>query len=858
MTDETWQKVQAIFHEALSLTDEDRSRFLERSCSGDPALFSEVDSLLRSYEADEGILRETAVSIGLKLIQSETETTRAGTVVGGYRIGKKIGSGGMGEVYEAIDIRLKRKVALKFLPGSLDADAAAKRRLRKEAQAAAMLEHPNICRVYGIEEIDGCDFIVMQFVEGETLEKVLPELEITGVKFLSLATQIVEAVAAAHSRGIIHRDLKPGNIMLSGDGTVSVLDFGLAKLVEPAGSEVTGAGLDGLSTDGLVIGTVSYMSPEQLRGKTLDLRTDIFSLGIILYELLARVNPFRRETQAETMAAILTDHSVSASQILPLPPRKLVRLIDQCLERDREARPPNATEILERLQTLDGEGSFRDGFLTRHFGSIVRISFALLVVTALIWAFFFYPMRRSPQMLAIVPVTVQDLPPEKEYLADGLTQSLIEKLSNLSYLKVKNSSLVARFRGTGVEPLTAARELGADIVFSGVVRGRDGGLFLDGTILKTADGAVLDTFETKIDEADLIKLQESVTLRLLSKTGTDLTSEEKSKLAKPDTESPEAKRLYSLGRYFLKRGRGGDDVRNAAQYFFDAKEIDQNYARAWAGLADAYLSQTGPGISSPIPPEQAVKLAKAAATRALELDNKIAESYHSLGLIDSRYEWDWGEAEKNLRLALSIDPEFLPAHSALISVLGMEGRFDEALTQAARVKAIDPLSVGSDIQIAQVYYKQYKFADVDRILSGLLTRFPDNTRVRNMRVYQLLKTGRFAEAEQILKPLYESSKDESVVLAAAPIGFAYAKMGQKAAALRVIARLEELRKKNYVPAQETALIYVALGDFDKVFEFLDRSCREKYASLPGWITDPIVDDVKQDPRFEKIRRCVNL
>lgn len=859
MKSENWEKVETIFHQALSFTGVERQKFIEQTCSADFALFNEVQSLVTSFENENEFLENPITDLSLNVIGQKTEKTRTNTTLGFYEIGEKLGSGGMGEVYQAVDTRLNRKVALKFLPESLKNDNAAKRQLQKEAQAIAMLEHPNICAVHGIEQFENDNFIVMQFVEGVTLEKKLKTMEECPDTFKSLAKQIISAIALAHSHGVIHRDLKPGNIMLSDNGNIKVLDFGLAKVIERQknpGIEVS-RNSSRISNNGLVIGTVSYMSPEQLRGEKLDYQTDIFSLGIILYELLTSENPFQRGTQAETIAAILSENPFSAEKITSKIPPGFVNLIKKCLAKDKNKRFQSAAEILVELDKIESE-DLRQLQFKKTPGIIFKIALAVFVLLIIFSMLFLLSNNRPPTTLAVLPISFESPPPEKEYLADGLTKSVIDKLSNLSDVKVKSESLVARYKGNNIEPQTVGKELNADAVFVGSIVKRDDGLFFATKIVRTSDGIFLDSNEVKLDESNLIETQENVVSRVLSKIKSRLTDEDKNKLAKKDTESTDAVNLYLKGRSLLKTRKNSDDVNKAIQFFTEAKDLDQNYAKAWAGLAEAYLSQSGLGIKNSIPPQQAAKLAKVAAKKALDLDNTLSDSYNSLGLIGLKYDWNWNEAEGYFRTAISLDPEFLPPRAGLISVLSFQQRFDEALEEANKLKEIEPLSIVPDIQIAQIHYKKYDFEQEERYLSDMQQRFHENKMVKYLLAYLFLKTNRFKEAVEILEPMYKSEKAEDKIYTAAPLGFGYAKMERRKDALKVIEDLEKLGKINYVPAQEKALIYVGLGDYDKVFEFLNKSCDERYSNLPGWISDPIVDEVWSDPRFAKIKQCVNL
>lgn len=863
MKAENWEKLENIFQAAIGLPLGERQPFLRRECAGDLNLQSEIESLIESFESDAAFLDEPVFDLGLGALHQTSQKNLSGQTIASYEILEKIGAGGMGEVYKAFDTKLSRTVALKFLSENLKTDASARRQLIREAQAAAALDHPNICAVYGFEQTVEHHFIVMQYVEGKTLEDRFAD-EKPGVKeFERIARQILDAVAFAHSHGVLHRDLKPGNIMLTTEGQIKILDFGLAKI--DSAKEISGANsrqdLSRFSQNGLIVGTVSYMSPEQLRGERLDFRSDIFSLGIIFYKLICGKNPFNRPSQAETIAAILNSDSVSfKTNNSPADNYSdhFLKIVEKCLRADKNDRfESTAAMLIEMHQAVNETGS-RNG-RRKKVSVYYKTAFAIISLLAFFFIYFYLTSGRATnRTLAVLPIMFDSNQTEKEYLAGGLTQNIIDNLSKLSDLKVKNEFSTTSYQNKNIELQTAGKELKVDAVFYGVLRNRAGGLFLETRIIRTSDGTLIDLADWEINETNLVDTLQNIVGRIINKINSRLTDIDRTKFAKKDTESSQAKDFYMQGRYFLKQRKNGDDLSKAIQAFINAKDIDQNYAKAWAGLADAYLLQSTVGAKKAITPQQSVEMAKKAANRAIELDNSLSEAYTSLGMISSRYDWNWRSAEDYFRTAIHLDPEFLPARFGLIRVLSYLGRNDEEMEEAKKIKEYDPLSLSSDIQIALVYYRKGEYDQAEKILSDLLKRFDNDIRVKYAQTYLLLKTNRPKEALELIEPLYKSGKDEDRVYAAAPLGYAYAKTGRREEALKIIADLKEIRKRTYVPAQEDALIYVGLDDFDKVFENLRQSCSEKFSSLPNWITDPIADEAKSDARFAEIRKCVNL
>lgn len=852
-----WEKLENIFHAALEIPFGERKKYLVRECAGNNRLFTEVEALIDSFEKESYFLEESVLEFGFSAIHETTKDKLKNKNIGSYLVEEKIGEGGMGDVYSAVDTRLNRRVALKFLSESLENDKTAHRQLMREAQAAAALEHPNICAVHGFEEIDGYNFIVMQFIEGKTLDEAMKDRELSGAEFKSIAGQIASAIAFAHSHNIIHRDLKPGNIMLTNDGQIKILDFGLAKVLQKKSGLTTEAdGKSHFSQNGLVIGTVAYMSPEQLRGERIDYRSDIFSLGIVFYELLTKENPFKRNSQAETIAAIL---NADASQIADSMKHSaavtahISNLIGKCLEREQNSRYQSAAEV---LLELEGEKDKLPYF--KRIKKIPRFLVNLIVVGLMLLAvfnvFIIFSGEKSARTIAVLPVSVINVPPDKEYLATGLTLSIVDELSKLDELKVR-SSIPNSLKS--VDPALAGKELKADAVLTGSIENRETGMYLATKLTRISDRVVLSEQEIKIDENRLTETTEIITKDIITKIKFNLTDEEKNKLAKKDTEVDEAGRLYYEGRFLLNR-KSNDDIETAIKKFQSAIALDPSFAKAWAGLAEAYLSTSVAGVENALPPQEAVRKAKEAAKKAIELDNNLSDSYNSMGSISAKYDWNWEAAETFFRMAIERNPEFTAPRMALIDVLNNQERFDEALQEAWRVKEIDAGSINVDLKIAEIYYRKRDYRSMEKLVNELIENSKNKNQFDYFKSYLFLKTGRYNEAVAILENMYASEKLNVKVRASAPLGFAYARMGRREDALKIIDNLDFYTTKHYVPSQEKAIIYAGLGDFDNAFKNLKKSCQEKYPNLPPLISDPLIDEIRNEKQFTEIRNCVNL
>ena len=858
--EQNWQHVKEVFYEALAKSDFDRPAFLDEACVGNAEFRSQVEVLLDSYRS--GFLEDSAWP---DVIGEESKPQfEEGTQLGNYRIVKMLGRGGMGDVYEAIDLSLDRRVALKFLSESLRNDKSARKRFHKEAQAIAMLEHPNICAVYGIDQAGDDDFMVMQYVDGVPLDQALRNIEIDQTKFVSIARQIAGAVAFAHENGIIHRDLKPANIMLTGDGTIKVLDFGLAKIVEQKNQFRTSPESINLSGEGLIAGTVAYMSPEQLRGEPLDYQTDIFSLGVIFYELVSKANPFPGKNKAEIISAVLRDDPITETNALQTTAPDLVGLIGKCIEKKKEDRFQDIGAIITELDAV-GKGvaiSHRGSTYARRIVAAIALLFAIVASAFLGISYYSgknlgLPAFASsrPQVLAILPFTVDEAIKDKEYLAEDMTQSIAAKLSKLSSLKIRNLSSVSRYKNKNVEPLTVCQNLGCDAVLSGTIVNTEGKLSVRVDLRRAADNSVTNSKEFLIDEPTLT---EDLSADVAEKLKINLTEQDKGGLVRRETESSEARSLYLTGRYHLKLKDQWNDIPKAIAAFTQAKDIDPNYAKAWGGLAVAYLLQSTPGAPNATPPAQSAQQARTAAAKAVELDPTISDGHYAFGQINSRYEWNWPEAESNYRNSLSIDPDFTPARIGLIGVLRLLGRHDEALEHVERIRELDPLSVTVDVQTALILFGQRDFARMGTVLTDALSRSPGDKRLIYVLVYQLVLTGRASEAVEMLRPMYETSSEDDKILLAAPLGLAYGKSGMKSQANAIIRDLTEFGTRRYVPAQEKVLINIALHDYDGAFENLRKSCEERFASFPSLVDGAMLDEIRQDPRFAEIKRCANL
>lgn len=851
--------METIFHTALSLGGDERVSYLSEKCSNDAALLTEVESLITAFESEANFLEEPAFSLGMNVLGHTVDRDLTGEKIGFYEIKERLGGGGMGDVYLAEDTRLDRKVALKFLKGDFGDDKWAKRQFINEAQAVARLEHPNICAVHNIEEIDEHNFIVMQFVEGLTLAEFISERaeDLSLEKILSIAQQIVRAVTAAHSHGVIHRDIKPGNIMITSEGSVKVLDFGLAKIVEQ--QQKTGLAEEHnkhISQPGLILGTVSYMSPEQLRGEKLDFRSDIFSVGIVLYEMLAKKSPFTRKSQAETIAAILGTEPSRLREGKIKIPDALDAIVHKCLDKDKEKRFESATALQIELE------NFKEGITVKSraqkFSALYRYAaFVFLFVILVGAALFLYLQGGKIPKLAVLPITNESEQADKDSLSEELTANLIEKFSHLSGLKVVAPTIVSHYKGPAIDAQIAGKELEADVVMVGKLVRQENNFILKVNLVDVADGTATLVGDYSVEDALLVDVPQAISSQILDKLRPSISEAEQAKVGRRATDNPEAYKLYANGRYFLNRRDDPENMDKAIDFFTKAIKADPAFALAWAGLADSYVLVTTSSFKNPLKTKDAVVKAKAAANEAIEIDSELAEPYVSLGIIKSRYDWDWRGAENDFKRAISLKSQYAPAYYWYSRLLALMGRYDEALTFSAKAKELDPFTVSSQINSGNIYFWSRNYDEAGRVYQEVFNNNPDNLRkVTNDFGWLYLQTGKIPEAIDIFEHLRTPDSDYGL----AGLGYAYARVGRSDDALKIIDEMKALEeKKRTISSQERAIVYIGLNDKDKAFENLFKACEERYAALPQLLAhDPVTDSLRSDPRFPALLSCVNL
>ncbi len=887
---EKWHEAKEIFYAALLLAPEERERFLDESC-GDDDLRREVESLLASSDAAGSFMQNPVVGEVADAIAGNKEKLRVSQNFSHYKILKLLGEGGMGEVYLAEDTRLERKVALKILPAAFAQDTERMRRFVREAKAASALNHPNILTIYETGATDNTNYIASEYVDGETLTERMRREPLSLKAALDVAVQIASALDAAHGAGIVHRDIKPDNVMIRPDGFVKLLDFGIAKLTEKKTELIDAEAATAIkanTTPGMIIGTANYMSPEQAVGKPVDARTDIFSFGVMLYEMLTGKRAFEGGSAMETISLILHKEPVPLNELVPDVPHEIERIVGKALRKDRDERYQTAKDLLIDLKDAKQDLEFQNKLertssskqreesktqiinaattdaaqptsSTEHIVAEIRnhklglVALSVLLLAAIGLGYWFFATRSTTQIesIAVMPFVNQSGNTDIEYLSDGMTETLISSLSQLPNLNVKARSSVFRYKGKETDAQTIGKELNVQAILNGrvVERGNDLSLYVE--LIDVALDKVIWSQTYNRQMTNLVSLQSEIARDVSNNLKIKLSGADEQKLAKNYTESAEAYQLYLKGQYVWNK-HTREDLQKAIEYFNQALEKDPNYALAYAGLTNSY-NILG---NSYLPPREAFPKAKIYAAKALAIDDTLSEAHTAMAAVNLFYDWDWAEAEKHLKRARTLNPNDAGVNDIYGAYWDAMGHPDKAVAESKRGQELDPLSLlmNTNLGIDFYYARQYDEAIAQLEKTVNLEPRYYNASLYLGQAYEQKKMYQKAIAT-FQKGMAQPERNPKLL---ASLGHAYAMAGEREKALKALDELREMSKHRYVSPYLFAVIYIGLGDKDQTFAWLEKAFQDRSFWLIWLNVEPKFDSLRDDGRFQDLLRRVGL
>ena len=756
----------------------------------------------------------------------------------------------MGDVYVAQDTKLDRRVALKILPPEFAADADRMRRFVLEARSASALNHPNIITIYEVGEIDGTNFIATEYIEGKTLNNCD---SLSLLKSLEVATQIASALQAAHSAGIVHRDIKPDNVMIRPDGLVKILDFGIAKLSgvpmitggpQVHADEEAATAMRSHTSTGMIIGTATYMSPEQARGKMIDARSDLFSFGVVLYELLTGRRPFVGENAMDVIGSIVADEPKPLKELLPGLPTEIDQIVRQALRKDREQRYQTAGDMLTDLKSvqrrLEFEAELERSEPQKRVGQTQLLPAPTTAQTG------------SYNSIAVLPFTNLSADPDNEYFCDGLAEELLGALTKIEHLRVAARSSTFSFKGRNINASEIGRILNVRAVLEGSVRKSGDRVRISLQLINAADGYQLWSERYDREMKDIFDVQDEITLAVVDALKLKLLVDEKEEVLKRYTKNAEAYQLYLRGRFFfLKRTR--EALLKAIEYFQQAIELDGDYALAYSGMADSYVFL---GFYEHIPPAEAEKNLKSAALKSVEIDDTLAETRTSIAFYRSLYQWDFIEAGNEIQRAIALNPKYAFAHHVDSTIQILFGRYDDAIAAESCAIELDPFTA---IFNATLGWWHYIAGRNDEAIAQSLRTIefsPNHFFAHWILGLAYAQAGRLDEAAVSLEKGVTLTNGGQAIKA--ELGRILGQSGRREEAQKLLNELIDQGKKEYVSPVNLAKLYLGLNDVERTYEQLERAFAERSVRLQWFMLDPCLNHIRSEHRFQDLLRRIGL
>jgi serine/threonine protein kinase/tetratricopeptide (TPR) repeat protein len=750
-----------------------------------------------------------------KPVQKQEGGLTTGSTFGGrYRIIEELGRGGMGVVYKAEDTKLRRNVALKLLPPDLTRNREAKERFIHEAQTASVLDHPNICTIHEIDENDdGQMFISMACYQGETLKKRIGHGPLDLGEIVEIALQVLRGLAKAHAKGIVHRDIKPANIMISDDGIVSIMDFGLAKLADQTR----------LTRTGTTVGTVAYMSPEQAQGQEVDQRADIWSFGVVLYEMITGQLPFKGGREQAMIYSILNVEPEPVAGIRTGVPAELATLVSKTLSKTLDSRYQKTADVLADLTKIGKSLNLHN--MTGGDSP-----------------------RGVHSSIAVLPFVTLSADPEQDYFCDGMAEEIINALTHVEDLRVVARTSSFAFKGKHLDIREIGRKLNVETVLEGSVRKAGNRLRITAQLVKADDGYHLWSERYDREMEDVFAIQDEISLAIVENLKIKLLGRQKTNLTKRHTDNIDAYTLYLKGRYFWNK-RTEKGLKKGIEYFKRAIKLDPEYAVAYTGLADSYNLLSAYSIASP---GESIPKAKAAATKALEIDADLAEGHECLGHVSMLYDWNWEDAQREFRRAIELNPNYATAHQRHGILLTAMGRMDEALAEIKRAQELDPLSLIINTDVGLFSFLEHRYGEAADQCRKPLEMDPNFAVAHFALGLACEQMGKHDEAAEEFQEAINLSGGNPIYISA--LGHARAVAGSRVEAQKILNKLIALSKRRYVSPYSIATVYAGFGEVDQTLASLDRACEERSVWL-GHLhlrVDPRLDCVHSVPGFAQL------